>query len=343
MRCIPPFLRQAKASRLSGRSRVSLHWWRTTVLLCAIVCGATSKGAAQEAFAAPPGYTILREVGLRLHAPADRRDDALLFRDAWDVACHTAEYHLGSRPAATVDLILYSSRNAFQEAILKMASHEVSDWVAGVAIPRFNRILIRLDIKGSRHDRVDGLLAHEVAHLVIHQGMDQPNATSLPRWLDEGMAQVVQGRVFTQDRANLNVRAFLGQLMSFEELSSAFPGSEGGSSLAYSQSESFVRFMVRHGEPPVLKSILESLRLGVSLDDATLIATGYHLTELEEEWIKELKADKSWLPNFILHGVTAIMICIFVFIALRKRWRTRRAHHEAWDAEELERGVERGL
>ena len=238
-------------------------------------------------------------LGAVIEYPEGRRRVALEYHDAYTEARARVRQVTGGLPPEGLVIELVRDSEALGDAIVREGGKRVPDWVAGVALPAVNRVIIRLDQRSVPRVRVNGVLTHELSHIVVHHMIPRTRHRSVPRWLDEGIAQEAEGRLFRPSDLDLPMRAFFGQLMDLEELESAFPESEGGSELAYAQSRSFVAWLARNSlkEDPIPR-LLEALRQGGPLDQAITLTFGLSLDRLEARWREDLRSDRSWMPSF---------------------------------------------
>jgi hypothetical protein len=231
----------------------------------------------------------------------------------------------GGHPPEGLRIELVEDFNALREKVRGATGHVLPDWVGGVALPSAHRIIIRLDIKESAWQRVDGILIHELCHIVVHHLLSEPTAAALPRWLDEGLAQFAEGRLFAPDSPNLAMRAFFGRVHALADLEDSFPRSEGASSLAYAQSLSFVAFLDRQiaGREP-LRDLLRRMRNGTSFPDAAHEVFLFPVDQLEERWMASLRDDKSWVPAVLGQLFVGLFLIVAVIMGASRIVKRRR-------------------
>lgn len=283
------------------------------------------------------GQEQLRVLGATIVYPEGRRTSALLYHDAYPEARARVRRVTGSLPPPGVTIELVEDTAALCAAIESRGGSAVPDWVAGVALPSQRLIIIRLDLRTPLPVRVKGLLIHELCHVVAHHVASGPDATPLPRWLDEGLAQHAEGRVFRADAPNLAMRAFFGQLLDLDALEDSFPRTEGASKLAYAQAESFVDWLARAGPPgDPLHSLLKALAEGRPFDRAVHDTYLRTLDDLESDWRAGLRSDRSWVPGAIGQLLLGALVVVGVVLGASRIVLRRRALLEKWEQEEPE-------
>jgi hypothetical protein len=198
------------------------------------------------------------------------------------------------RPA----VILASNEAAFEQIVGNRL-------VVAYAVPE--KMLMVIDYARSSKDTFSlrTILKHELCHLLLHR-----HIRTLPRWLDEGVAQWASGgfaELFSQNReSSLRWATFSGGLISLNALDKSFPQDEPGLILAYEQSRSVVDYIVsRYGRNGII-NILNSLSRGMPLQDAIAVSLGTTLVELEKDWEQSIHT-LSTLLVFIMGNLYSIV------------------------------------
>ncbi len=155
------------------------------------------------------------------------------------------------------------------------------EWTGGAAFTRYGTIVIGIapdDLYWGKR-----AVAHELAHLVIHQMVLNPYS-GLPKWLDEGLA------VYAEEVAAIEYTAYLNQaivednLLSVRSLSSPFSVYAAEATLSYAQSYSLVEFLISsYGQGKMLE-LLNTFRQGSSYDAALDRAYGFDTDGLDTLW-----------------------------------------------------------
>jgi hypothetical protein len=144
-------------------------------------------------------------------------------------------------------------------------------------------------------------LASVVNHEVLHLALAAQFKTTLPRWIDEGIAmtedsdslfqkqkQAVANAVKTQDLIPL------GELFAM----TSYPTDVGRIALMHAQSRLIVEWLVGHAGPKTLTDCMRSVEPGKMADqlpDAIVATYGFDsLADLESKWIELFESIEPW-------------------------------------------------
>ena len=211
--------------------------------------------------------------------------------------------------------------------------------VAAVAIPRRNLVLLDPS-KISRHAFVlETTMKHELCHLLLHHYIKED---ALPKWLDEGVCQWVSNGMaeIIMDRkvSFLNEAVLAGKIVPLQQLSEHFPGDDRSLMLAYEESQSIVTYISQKYGAERLLLILNQLRDGKALQEATRQSLGISISELESNWQRSLKKEQTWLLYVSIHlyeilFFVAALLTVGGFVRLirRRKGASKRAEEEEID------------
>ena len=217
------------------------------------------------------------------------------------------------RPA----VILVSNEAAFEQIVGNRL-------IVAYAVP--DKMLIVIDYARSSKDPFNTrtILKHELCHLLLHRYIQ-----TLPRWLDEGVAQWVSGgfdEVFSQRRESyLRWATISGGLMTLNAMDLRFPQDEPGLVLAYEESRSIVDYIVfRYGKNGIT-NLLTALKNGKPTQDAIMISLGIPLSTLEKDWRQSIRTWATLLV-YIMGNIYSIIffLAALATVAGYVRYRIRR-------------------
>ena len=155
------------------------------------------------------------------------------------------------------------------------------EWTGGVAFTRYGTIAIGIAPNNLAWGR--RAIAHELAHLVIHQVTLNPYG-DLPTWLNEGLAMYAEGPLEPELVALLNEAAAENKLISVRSLSSPFSAHAEEAVLSYAQSYSLVDFLISAYGPDKMLELLNTFREGSSYDGALNRVYGFDMDGLNTLW-----------------------------------------------------------
>jgi uncharacterized protein (DUF934 family) len=150
---------------------------------------------------------------------------------------------------------------------------------AGIAYPGTGTIEINaaaMDRSGRQVGFVR-TLRHEYVHLALGRTL---GGRRVPKWFEEGLACAF-GSPLPREEALLVTG---GRGFRLQALARTFPSTKDGLALAYAQSESIVRFLVRESSLEAIGDVLRSVADGVGFDAALTSATGLTPDSLEDSW-----------------------------------------------------------
>ena len=206
------------------------------------------------------------------------------------------------------------------------------EWADGVAYPKEGLIFLRSpDIRDGRNDPLTQVLDHEIVHILLGRAF---GLRPVPRWLQEGVAQLEAGE-YRKETLDLLSQGLLGQsLMSIPDLARGFPLSGSRARLAYAQSADFTAFLRQRYGHGIVAQLIDLMSSGRSFENSIRIATGKGSADLDTAWRGEKEASFLWMTP--LFSDTVFMsfggfLLLYGFIRLRFR---RRAQAQTQDNEE---------
>lgn len=231
----------------------------------------------------------------------------------------------------TPSILLIRDSKQFQQMIK-------SPLTVAFAVPEKDLIVIDYSKMNTHTFSLRNIFKHELCHLLLHRHIK--NAT-VPRWLDEGVAQWVSDGVgdiiSDQKRSLLNKAAFRGRFIPLGSLVSGFPRGEQGLILAYEESRSFLDHVIgKFGREGVLE-ILDHMKRGENVHAAVLRSCSIPLGDLEKGWHSALRRRMTWFTylSYNLYEILfAFAALITVYASIRLMLRKRRLMKD--EMEEME-------
>jgi len=131
-----------------------------------------------------------------------------------------------------------------------------------------------------------GVLRHELAHAFVAER----TGGNCPTWLQEGVAQWLEGVDLAAVDARLAQIATRQPLLPLLSLEGPFQGlSERDANLAYAESVSAVGFVLRQRGEPALVRLLSALGDGLPSEEALPVALALSYPEFQQVWQATLK------------------------------------------------------
>jgi hypothetical protein len=236
----------------------------------------------------PDDWLAFESELVTVHVPRDaRRSGSTLSAEADEVVLGLMALSGLESPPARVHAWIARTRDQFRT----IQPREPPQWAAGTAYPERNLLFVALDTHGQKTPRQ--VFVHELAHVVLHWSYGEVEP---PRWLEEGLAQVVAGEFDLQTQAILSRAALGSGLIPLSSLTTSWPSEPGRARIAYAESRDLVLFLrARHGDA-VLGEIVQQMAAGTSAHAAIEASTGERMEELESAWSSRLRRRYAWLP-----------------------------------------------
>lgn len=226
-------------------------------------------------------WRTLSADGLTLHWYAGD-DIGPLLLDAATTGLHTLEQDMGISLQSEVQFYIYANAADMRDAVLY-----IQDWAGGVAFSEYNIILMGVppEIAADWGQRT---VRHELAHLVVGQFAHSCVGGFRPTWLEEGLAMVAEGDPDADLTDNLARAQADNSFFPVRSLNAPFPSHDTAANLAYSQSDSLVRFLLAEYGREKLQQLLLTLADGANYDTALEQVYGFNIDGLELAWRDEM-------------------------------------------------------
>ncbi len=184
----------------------------------------------------------------------------------------------GAEMANPVKIYVYGSNQDLLGAL--MFPYE---WTGAVAYSQFRTIAIGLAPSNIQWGKA--AIAHELAHMVIHQVTMNPY-NDLPRWLDEGLAVYAEGATDVSFSTALYNAVKSGNLISVQSLASPFSADPALATLSYGASFSIVDFLISTYGQDKMRQLLTVFSEGSTYNAALKTVYGFDMAGLDALWRK---------------------------------------------------------
>ncbi len=231
-----------------------------------------------ETLVATPGLPSSARYSVRFDGAADEPLGLAVVKvidETWD----DLGTKLGFVPERPVTVVLQTAK-AFYDTT------RAPGWVAA-----WNDGTIRVPVAGL--DRPTPGLVRVLRHELAHSFVASRTGANCPTWLQEGLAQWLEGGDPWREDAALARIARSSPLPRLEALEEPFVGlSEGQALLAYAGSLSAVSYLVKQYGLDGLRRVIASLALGRSASEALPTALGVGYADLQRSWEKTIAASR---------------------------------------------------
>jgi len=208
----------------------------------------------------------------------------------------------------------------------------VPAWVSGYTDGVSNVVVLLAERTPSYPDGgLEEVLAHEVAHVLIHRAS---GGRRVPRWFDEGLAMLAARSWRLRDQTELALGLLSGPRLPLWKLDDLFQGDRRQVEHGYALSGTLVQDLLERYGPAVPRIVLARLARGDTFDEAMRGATGATLLDIGEAFYERQASLKRWIP--ILTSTAALWFGISVLAivaAIRKRRRRVELEEEAGEGE----------
>jgi hypothetical protein len=196
--------------------------------------------------------------------------------DSAQVALARLASDTGAELKKPVQLYIYANSSDLRGAMI-----HPQEWTGGVVYPPQG--IVAIGIAPTNISWGKRAIAHELAHLVVHQMTLNPY-NDLPTWLDEGLAMYAEGDPEAEFVVSLEGAIEDGNLISVQSLCSPFSAFVDKARLSYAQSFSLVEYLINtYGQSQMLE-LLNTFREGSSYDAALEAVYGFNMDGLDSLW-----------------------------------------------------------
>jgi len=218
------------------------------------------------------------------------------------------------------------------------AGPEAPEWGVALAFPASRRIILQGHSAGSEAGDPQETLRHELAHLALHEQLDDRP----PRWFDEGYASVAAREWRRDDVLAANVALALRGAPSLDQLEESFGEGTTAAQSAYALSYRAVTELASLDPDRGLTLLFQYWENGRNLDSAIRQAFGMTLSGFEKEFQRRTRRRYGALAVFADLSLMFLVTSLFLlpFIVSRSA-RDRRRLREMLEADAIAERAER--
>lgn len=285
----------------------------------------------------PWEWAEVTDDGVTIHTAPEQAEAGVVAHQIAVSAMASARRQLGVAAPQDVHIYVYPELTQMAQA-LRLHGAFVQDWVAAYAIPTHQIALIAAPAGTDMLYNLERDIPHEVTHLVVGYAAGD-HADEVPGWLSEGLALMSAPTPNTTLQDRLAEAVSDRGLLAMETLCApsftSLPPDQA--TLAYAQSESFVRYISNRYGPSAVRGLLQASAAGLSCQDTVQRVFSIPLAELERQWHNDLLSQAArtadgeiavapWLAVWL---VSVVLAALFVAPQPARRSRRSNAEHDA--------------
>ena len=215
-----------------------------------------------------------------------------------------------------VDIYIYAIAADLQTAL----AIDGETWSNGHASPDLGVALVSISPGLDQSVEIERQIPHELAHVLTYEVTgSRSQYKTLPIWLTEGIASMAETPNPDYPRS-ISQATEKQALIPLADLCLSFPPDMSRVTLAYAESESFVRFIVKQYGNSGLQKLIHAYMDGLDCQQGTLQALGSPLATLETDWWRSagVNNDAAVLAGLFPYiGVLTIVLFVpLVLVAL---------------------------
>ena len=228
-----------------------------------------------------------------------------------------------------IHVVVASTQKEFHD----LQPGKVPEWADGTAWSQRGWIFLRAPrLRGQASESLEMVLDHELVHVLLGRAF---GSRPVPRWLQEGSAQLMAGEYSAETTKTLAKGTLGDSLIGLHELSRGFPKNPLRAHLAYAQSADFVAFIRNQYGPSAYTRLIHSLAKGESFSSAMRRSTGQDVEEIDQQWRSRLQASPFQLSPLMDEGIWWGLGALLVPLAWFSVRRRNRKKLERWKREEI--------
>lgn len=229
-------------------------------------------------------------------------------------------------------IVIARSRDEF--IALQPTARPAPEWAGALTYPSLRMVLIMSPgAMQSGGDRYWALVQHEMAHLLLGDA-ESRNDTTLPRWLQEGIATYVSGEMSLSRLLQLGWAQATGSTPDFKDLEFSFPSQPSRAGAAYARCYLFIKYLtLRFGEDAVARLLQETFSKG-GISRGTRAAFDVSLPALLAGFDQYARVKATWIPVITSTAtVWGLITLLFLITWFRKKIQGLRTIRQ-WEREE---------
>ena len=258
-----------------------------------------------------------KEAWMVFHSPVQEKLAGEI-RTILEDHCRRIILYLGLRDCPAVTVWIADSPDDFRG----LTRGQIPEWATAASDPALSAIYLQ-GWRGWDLDRLEEEVVHEYSHVALSQAtLNRP----LPRWLDEGFAQL-QAREVSLEGTVAVSRSFLsGNLIRLADIEELLTFPRAKAAVAYRLSYEAVLYLHQLAGPAGFASLVRNIRQGYDLEAAVRRSTGLEWRLFEQSWNERLRTMYRWyilLDYPVLFGASILFLLASGFLVTKIRNRRK--------------------
>ncbi len=236
------------------------------------------------------------------------------------------EEKLGVKLRYIPQIYVVSSQEEFDRA----TGGSLPGWSQGVSFPRGGQIVLKSPSFSHDIQTFNRTAVHELVHLMVAQKA----GNRVPRWLNEGLAQLLAGEAQGKPLMPLSRALWAGKLLALTSIEHVDQLEKTEAELAYLQSYHSTEFLLQEYGWETLRQLLQALGSGLSWDEALFQHLETDQSGFETSWRARLEKSYRWIilmdtPIYLFMGATVLVLLAVIMVFIR-----RRQTYKRWESED---------
>ena len=211
--------------------------------------------------------------------------------------------------ARPIDIFIYANINDLRGTYYS----ESDGWVAGHANSTAGVVMVVIEPGANQSIFMEQRIPHELMHVMLYRSIG-PGYDSLPAWLREGTATLVEGSPNPDYDRVLAAAGANNTLIPMKDLCTSFPSNADTAFLAYAESQSFIHYLQSTYGSAKLLSLVSIYADGVDCERGTENAYGVSLSKLEMDWRASALGQNAILPALRNLSPYLVLLCLILLI-----------------------------
>jgi hypothetical protein len=234
---------------------------------------------------------------------------------------------LGISAFPAVQVVIAASDPDFH----RLTTAAIPDWGIGAADAGSGFIFLKSPRYAGSADQMYSVARHELVHVLVGS---IASGHEVPRWLDEGLAQVLSEERSMHFFLRLARSVQARDLIRLDEIDEVLTFQKQRAALAYETSRSAVDFFIQTYGQQAIILLLRKLGQGLPPNEAMLASTYQTMGTFESAWINAIRSRYRWA--FVIN-FPFLISASFALLFIAAYWMTRcrvAEKRRLWESEE---------